>query len=262
MHGSILHDVSYYSLIELRGPERVLKTLLELCCDPQGHGPGAKRYATFSVSYSRNSKQSGATLPLCLTLGWTFVYRYLTGCRTLDTHLYKPGSFPFHLIAPITILWRAVCSALSRKENASKDSGGADPNGEANRKEGERGRGQPQEQNQGEETSAGLDISRIVWIRSHPAVFEDVFSALQTSASLTLDGIRRASNENDKPLEVELADLRGQVNVFEIVGPRSSQVIKGALTPVAEDKREVFQKVGRWLWTRFTYSNCPFNCTC
>ena len=43
VHGSILHDASYYSLIELKGSENVLNKLLEICCDPQGQGPGAKR---------------------------------------------------------------------------------------------------------------------------------------------------------------------------------------------------------------------------
>lgn len=43
VHGSILHDASYYSLIQLNGPEVVLKALLERCCDPQLCGPGAQR---------------------------------------------------------------------------------------------------------------------------------------------------------------------------------------------------------------------------
>jgi len=43
VHGSILHDASYYGIIQLKGPEKILKDLLEICCDPQGHGPGAKR---------------------------------------------------------------------------------------------------------------------------------------------------------------------------------------------------------------------------
>lgn len=51
VHGSILHDASYYSLIELKGPEGVLQTILGSCCDPQG--PGAKRYA---VSYTQDAE--------------------------------------------------------------------------------------------------------------------------------------------------------------------------------------------------------------
>jgi ribonuclease P/MRP protein subunit POP1 len=85
---------------------------------------------------------------------------------------------------------------------------------------------------------------RTVWIRSHPVAFSEVFSALQLSASVTLDAIKQSSSTTQSPrTEVEIADLREQVNVFEIMGPKSSQVLKGALTPVGEDKREEFKKV-------------------
>ena len=43
VHGSIIHDASYMSLIELKGPEDIIKDILESCCDPQGAGPGSKR---------------------------------------------------------------------------------------------------------------------------------------------------------------------------------------------------------------------------
>lgn len=35
MHGSILHDASYYATIELKGPQLLLLAVLEQCCDPQ-----------------------------------------------------------------------------------------------------------------------------------------------------------------------------------------------------------------------------------
>jgi len=98
---------------------------------------------------------------------------------------------------------------------------------------------------QGKGKSKGSDLDvRTVWIRSHPVVFEEVFSALQTSASVTLEVIKQSSSTTQSPsAEVEIADLREQVNVFEIMGPKSNQVLKGALTPVGEDKREEFKKV-------------------
>jgi len=44
VHGSILHDASYYGLIELKGAQIVLCRALELCCDPVGGaGPASKR---------------------------------------------------------------------------------------------------------------------------------------------------------------------------------------------------------------------------
>lgn len=83
--------------------------------------------------------------------------------------------------------------------------------------------------------------ARTVWVRSHPAVFNDVFKVLQNSASLAL----AAEKEQHKDVyaEVEIADLRDSVNVFEIMGPKASQVIKGALSPVADEDREEFKKV-------------------
>ncbi|KAF8967138.1 ribonucleases P/MRP protein subunit POP1-domain-containing protein [Flammula alnicola] len=74
VHGSILHDASYYSCVEIKGPEKIVVALLESCCDPQGPGPGSKR---------------------CLS-----------GSRTLETHIYKRNAYPYDLIAPLTIIWR------------------------------------------------------------------------------------------------------------------------------------------------------------
>jgi ribonuclease P/MRP protein subunit POP1 len=43
--------------------------------------------------------------------------------------------------------------------------------------------------------------------------------------------------------KVEIADLRGSVNTFEIMGTKASQVIKGALSSVGDDDRQEFKKV-------------------
>lgn len=32
--------------------------------------------------------------------------------------------------------------------------------------------------------------------------------------------------------KVDIVDLRGKVNIFELMGPKSTQVIKGALKPI------------------------------
>ena len=40
VQGAIIHDASYFTLVELRGPEKDLVSILELCSDPQGLGPG------------------------------------------------------------------------------------------------------------------------------------------------------------------------------------------------------------------------------
>ncbi|KAF9230624.1 FAT domain-containing protein [Melanogaster broomeanus] len=42
--------------------------------------------------------------------------------------------------------------------------------------------------------------------------------------------------------EIEIADLRGSINAFEVMGPKSSQVIKGALSPAGGEDRVDFKK--------------------
>jgi ribonuclease P/MRP protein subunit POP1 len=48
-----MHDASYYSLAEIKGPEMLLVTMLEMSCDPQGPGPGSKQYVNL-VAFSFN----------------------------------------------------------------------------------------------------------------------------------------------------------------------------------------------------------------
>src|SRR5258708_10641568 len=43
VHGSILHDASYYGLIELKGAQVALCRALEVSCNPVGAGPTSKR---------------------------------------------------------------------------------------------------------------------------------------------------------------------------------------------------------------------------
>jgi ribonuclease P/MRP protein subunit POP1 len=165
--------------------------------------------------------------------------RYLDGSRVMETHIYKPGSYPFDLIAPITIMWKPTCLS----SDPPTDSGPQDmdvvsqPSGGPSTSSRKRKR---KSQNKEKEPHPDLDTLRTVWILSHPVVFKDIFQALETATSLTLDEV---SKRGEKKVEIELADLRGQVNVFEIMGPKSSQVIKGAMSPVGEDKREAFKKV-------------------
>lgn len=64
---------------------------------------------------------------------------------------------------------------------------------------------------------------RVVWLHVHPSVFLEVHRAIQTSASdVIADSSHRVS-------QIEITDLRGSLNAYEIVGPRASQVLTGAL---------------------------------
>ncbi|KAI6028013.1 ribonucleases P/MRP protein subunit POP1-domain-containing protein [Pisolithus microcarpus] len=210
VHGSILHDASYYATIELKGPQSVLLATLETCCDPQG--PGLKQ---------------------CIS-----------GSRTCDTHIYEHDRWPLGLIGPVTIIWQPL----------ALDS----PAGEA-RTEPKRG---SKRKGKGNLTVTGDDASldpssqaRVLWVRAHPAVFEDVFEALKRSASHAIQA-HKSKNET-VPFQVEMNDLRGSVNAFEIMGPKSSQVIKGTLSLAADDEREDFKKFWKSLSDLQTPGNVP-----
>jgi ribonuclease P/MRP protein subunit POP1 len=126
------------------------------------------------------------------------------------------------------------CSADGAQ--ASNDSGaGSQTN---NKKRGQKSKGKAKDNTQPDSESI-----RTVWLRSHPSVFNEVFSSLQAGASLVLDMAKRSMGEEERDIDVEIADLRGQVNVFEIMGPKSSQVLAGALNPVPGDQRKEFTQV-------------------
>ena len=85
-------------------------------------------------------------------------------------------------------------------------------------------------------------MTRLVWICFHPSVYQQVHETLAEAAINLLAEIKEATTSEAK-YDVEIADLRKQLNIFEIMGPKSSQVIKGALRPVMDDKRPEFRKV-------------------
>ncbi|KAJ7780582.1 NUC188 domain-containing protein [Mycena maculata] len=208
VHGAILHDASYQSIIQLQGPEKILRTLLDTCCDLQGPGPGAKRF--------------------------------LPGARTLDTHIYEPDHYPFGLIGPASIFWRPI-PAPSKPQTLDVPQ---DPTQGPTTGSQKRGKGKGKGKDSAAPPSDPDIVLRTVWIRTHPATSEKVFEVLRTSASLALDAARKAApdgTQNDE-LGVELEDLSGQINAFEIMGPKSNQVLKGALSPVSQDPREDFNK--------------------
>ncbi|KAF8158346.1 ribonucleases P/MRP protein subunit POP1-domain-containing protein [Crassisporium funariophilum] len=213
VHGSILHDASYYSVLEIKGHERTLIAMLELCCDPQGPGPGSKR-----------------------SLG---------GSRTHETHFYKTNSYPFDLIGPVTIIWQPL-----NTHRPSEQSSAASSKGKAASTKHDKGKEKEQTllPSQKESTSMG---SRTVWLRFHPSMHDDVFNTLTEVASLTLAKLG-APHRQDQEANVEIADLKGHVNIFEIIGPKSSQVIKGAVSPVPSEGRDDFLK----FWSSLTNLQC------
>ena len=155
-------------------------------------------------------------------------YRCLDGHRVLETHLYKLDSYPFDLIGPIAIIWQPlpqssmeksassnVRSSTSKKKTIDKELPDVVP---------------------------GPMTIRTIWLRFHPSVQLEVFDTLKQAASRTL--VKSKIDSNDfQEATLKIADLTSHVNVFEIMGPKSSQVIKGALSPVSSENRKDFLKV-------------------
>ena len=167
-HGCILHDASYHEIIEVRAPQSILVSLLDLCCESSA-SPGS--------------------------------IRYLTGSRGCEVLLYMPNAYPYDLVGPVTILWRPADSLDSNDLAHSP---------------------------------------RTAWVICHPSIFERAFRSLTVSSSFAVE----ASESNDERRQrVEVVDLRGRFNIFELMGPKSSQVIKGALTPVPDDGQEELNRV-------------------
>ena len=107
-----------------------------------------------------------------------------------------PGSYPYDLAGPVTVLWCPTASPDSDDLARS---------------------------------------TRTVWVVCHPSIFESAFRSLSISSSLAVE----ASESDDKRRhKVQIVDLRGKFNIFELMGPKSSQVIKGALVPILDGRCE------------------------
>ena len=97
-------------------------------------------------------------------------------------------------------------------------------------------------ESQPEQPGEGLGI-RTVWIRCHPAIFSTVLSTLKEAVSWTLADFKMSPKHSQNSYSVEVIDLREAVNIFEITGPKSSQVVHGALTPTTANCKDEFKKV-------------------
>ena len=219
MHGSILHDASYYATIELKGPQLLLRAVLERCCDPQVYG--MNRFVSYSTRFPSLTPYGSCT----------------TGGRACETHVYKHASYPFDLLGPMTIIWQPLSPEGNSSHAGERKEKG---NGKGEGKGKGRGKGK-EKQTDNSEPPEPSNGPRVIWVRCHPAIFEDVFESLQASASYVLEQSKKKDPQGYA--QIEIADLRGCLNAFEIMGPKSSQVIKGALFPVGNDGRKDVKEV-------------------
>lgn len=129
-------------------------------------------------------------------------FRYTSGARACQTHIYEASAWPKGLIAPATIIWRPGVSTEAEA---------------------------PVETPSTPSELASSNSTRTLWIRVHPAALESAMTSLKTASEQI-----HASNQP------EITDLSGDVNSFELVGPRTSQVIQGALK-LASSERQIKQ---------------------
>ena len=87
------------------------------------------------------------------------------------------------------------------------------------------------------------DESRTIWIRCHPAIFSAILTTLKNAVSLSLDTLKKSPGYSQNSYSIEVIDLRNSINVFEITGPKSSQIVHGALTPTIANHTGDFKKV-------------------
>ena len=126
--------------------------------------------------------------------------------------------YPFGLVGPVEVFWRST---------SGKEATGV--SGEGNVK-GKRKEAQ-------QEASVAHATA---WLRCHPLIYSDILACMRQ----TIKACVFAAQSKKESVEIELADLRDQFNIFELVGPKSSQVIHGALTLMKDDKREELTQVG------------------
>ncbi|KAF8340372.1 uncharacterized protein EI90DRAFT_2906355 [Cantharellus anzutake] len=178
LNGSILNDISYFSTLEIRGPEDLLRQTLKSICDPSDLTPSSKRYSS--------------------------------GARVCETTLYHFSEYPLHLIGPATIMWKPLPDSDGTLEFSREPCSTETPHLPAN-------------------------PSRIVWVRFHPALFDDVRQALKAGAAAALDSSMERS-EHHSETHLDIIDLRGSLNAFEIMGPRTGEILRRVLRIVRNEK--------------------------
>lgn len=147
--------------------------------------------------------------------------RYLSGSRVLETHIYKRQSYPYDLVAPLTVIWRPQTQTSSPTDR----------------------KGKARQTNNFSSTQGTVLSTRSVWLRFHPSVHTVVFDTLKEATSYSLSEYRSLHGDSEGAT-IEIVNLQGLVNVFEIMGPKSSQVIKGALSPILSEQRHEFLQAG------------------
>ncbi|KAJ9106265.1 hypothetical protein QFC21_001410 [Naganishia friedmannii] len=159
-------------------------------------------YATLELSGERDDIVQ--IVSNCAAGGAWIGSRYETGGRMAELTLHRFREWPGGMIGPAEILWRPLAAAPT-----------VDLKGKRKRK------------SENIVSSNPASTKRQIWIRVHPSIFNETHTTLVkaiTSFYQQKDGPAMASNSS-----LELRDLRGEFNSFEITGPKAIQVIGSML---------------------------------
>ncbi|KIM28940.1 hypothetical protein M408DRAFT_8384 [Serendipita vermifera MAFF 305830] len=153
--------------------------------------------------------------------------RYVNGSRICETQIFEDAAYPLAYIAPAHVMWLAQLP--SKGDHNQQDS-----------------------ENRGNNKS--LENARAAWLRVHPAAYEKTSQALTNAVMAIMESERKQGRSS---VSVEIADLRGQFNSFDLMGPKSSQVIWGAIAPVKQHTFDTKKHFWNSLRDLRTPGSCP-----
>jgi ribonuclease P/MRP protein subunit POP1 len=196
-NGCIIGDVSYFSVIQLEGSVRDLRGCLSGVVGGSGWA-GSRWVFQGSIGEQDGTAESG----------FYDGDRYENGTRMGKTVLYRYKQWPFAMIGPVEILWQPTPTPTR--------------------------------------STMGTEPMKKVWIRFHPGMFEEAWESIRTgvqgwyqqgtSSYLPESGSGSGPEGNEGKRGIRMKDLRGELCVFELMGPRSVLVLKGVLGLVKDQQ--------------------------
>lgn len=123
-----------------------------------------------------------------------------------EVTLHRYREWPAGMIGPAEILWRPQATGTTSDRKGKRKQVG-NPVDDASK--------------------------RYLWISIHPSIFDETYKTLVKAISSYYQ--RPDARSADRGVGVEMKDLRGTMNSFEIMGPRSVQILEGILDPCRSD---------------------------
>lgn len=183
--------------------------------------------------------------------------RYINGSRVLSTFAYSDSAYPYQALGPVTVLWKSYMphddkveppepgtvkrggAANARRRIANKENKArkATEAGTATQAQSKAKAKADTTVKPHEPTESNI---RVCWVRAHPASFDMLFDTIRQAAGRVLKARRVEGKEHE---QIQIADLREKVLAFELMGPKSTQVLRGALDPVRNEERAEFRQV-------------------